>query len=191
MSRSDPPPFIGSSIRRFLGREDGSAAIEFAGVFPILVALLLGSVDGGRALWMARKLNTATQSVGDILAREAVVSADLLDDVTDAAALIIQPFNADSLGYDVIGIQFDPDDGDPEIAWRETDNMPIAGGFPERADGLGSPGEGVLAIAMRVEYRPIFINVFTGPVIFERTAILRGRQTPFVEFADNDDPPSG
>ena len=60
--------------------------------------------------------------------------------------------------------------------------MSIANGFPDRTEGLGGPGEGVLAVTMRVEYRPIFITVFTGPIEFERTAILRGRQTPFVDY---------
>ncbi|HCI46995.1 MAG TPA: hypothetical protein DFI00_06860 [Rhodospirillaceae bacterium] len=169
-------------FRRFCRNERGAAAIEFAGVFPILVALLLGSIDVGRALWMARKLNTATQSVADILAREALLSDDFVDDVTDAAGLIMQPFATTSLGYDIVGIRYDPDDGDPEIRWRETENMSIANGFPDRTEGLGGPGEGVLAVTMRVEYRPIFITVFTGPIEFERTAILRGRQTPFVDY---------
>ena len=167
---------------QFWCREDGSAAIEFAGVFPVLVALFLGSIDGGRALWMARKLNTATQSVGDILAREALVTAALLDDVTDAASLIMQPFDDATLGYDVIGIRFDPGDGDPEIVWRETENMAEAHGFPTRVEGLGDRGEGVLVVTMQVQYNPIFITVFTGPLTFERAAILRGRQTPFVDF---------
>jgi len=169
-------------FQQFFTRDDAAAAIEFAGVFPILVALLLGSIDGGRALWMARKLNTATQSVADILAREPLITTALFEDVTDAAELILQPFPGDSLGYDVVGIQFAPDDGDPEIMWRETENMSIASGFPDRAEGLGGPGEGVLAVTMRAQYRPIFITVFTGPLDFERTAILRGRHTPFIDF---------
>lgn len=181
MSRSKPAKYT-RQWWQFWRREDGSAAIEFAGAFPLLVALFLGSIDGGRALWMARKLNTAAQSVGDILAREALVTEALLLDVTDAASLILQPFDDATLGYDVIGIRYAPDDGDPEIAWRETNNMPEANGFPTRADGLGDRGEGVLVVTMQVQYNPIFITVFTGPLTFQRSAILRGRQTPFVDY---------
>ncbi|MBV6632108.1 MAG: pilus assembly protein [Alphaproteobacteria bacterium] len=156
--------------------------MEFAGVFPIMVALFLGSVDAGRALWMARKLNTATQSVADILARETVIEQDAFLDLIDAAEMIIEPFNADSLGYDVGGIIFDPDDGDPEVVWRETDNMTPVPGMAQLATGLGAAGEGVVLVTMRATYDPIFVTVFTGPLEFERMAVLRGRQNAFVDF---------
>jgi Flp pilus assembly protein TadG len=181
MNRSDASSLIGL-LADFLRDEQGAAAIEFGAVFPVMVAVFLGSVDAGRALWMIRKLNTASQSVADILAREDVIDMDLIDEVVEASRLIMSPFPSDTLGYDIVGIRFDPDDGDPAIEWRETENMSAASGFPGRADGLGGKGEGVIAVTMRAEYRPIFITVFTGPLDFERTAVLRGRQSPFVPF---------
>lgn len=183
MSRSDRHHRrTGGLLARFLRQEQGAAAIEFAVIFPVLMSVFLGSVDAGRALWMVRKLNTATQSVADILAREDVIQPSLFDDLIDAAHQILVPFPADTLAYDIAGIRFDPDTGSPEIEWRETDGMSQVSTLASHAAGLGDPGEGVVGVVMRAQYRPIFISVFTGPLTFERTAYLRGRQSPYVPF---------
>lgn len=69
----------------------GIAAVEFALVVPIIIILLLGSVDAVFALTAKRKVSLAAHSMADIVSRETGVSEDDLDTVADLGKLIMTP----------------------------------------------------------------------------------------------------
>ena len=60
-----------SRLRRMVAAEDGAAILEFALVLPLLVALVAGTVEIGRALLVQRQMSEATRAGARALARAA------------------------------------------------------------------------------------------------------------------------
>jgi Flp pilus assembly protein TadG len=50
---------IAQALRRLTPERGGAAAVEFAIVAPVLLVLVLGIMEGGRALWTQNALNFA------------------------------------------------------------------------------------------------------------------------------------
>ncbi|HUJ98285.1 MAG TPA: TadE/TadG family type IV pilus assembly protein [Stellaceae bacterium] len=64
MSRVGTPAMVGFSLstaRQFARASDGATALEFAIVAPVLLMLLLGIMEAGRALWTQNALNFAVE----------------------------------------------------------------------------------------------------------------------------------
>ncbi len=60
--------------RNFLSDKRGIAAVEFALIVPILLLMMLGSIEIGRAVVMARKFHYITAMASDLIARETSMS---------------------------------------------------------------------------------------------------------------------
>lgn len=165
-------------MRAFFKSSNGVAATEFALVLPVLVSMLLGTIDLGRALWVSHKMLGATQTVADIITRNEIATNFDIQDAITAAEMVMDPFPMNEVGYDIVGIRFNQEDA--EIRWRETVNMDADRRFPGLADGLGDHNEGVVAVVMQYSYQPAFYGFVIGEVNLQETAILRGRRVPYV-----------
>ena len=54
---------------RFWADRDGAAAVEFAIVLPVMLAMLFGEVEVGQMMVASRRADNAAATVGDIVAR--------------------------------------------------------------------------------------------------------------------------
>lgn len=169
-------------LHAWLRDENGVSSLEFALVFPIAVTLLLGTADVGYALWLQRKLLSAAQAVGDLLTREDSLNAAKVADAIRGAELVLQPFSSTGLAYDVVGVEFRPNNGQPIVQWRTTRNMSPDARFPAVVSGLGARGEGVIGVVMTYTYRPVFSSHLVGDVAMQETAILRGRRVALIPY---------
>jgi Flp pilus assembly protein TadG len=171
-----------SFLRKWLGDESGVSALEFALVFPLALTLLLGTVDIGYALWLQRKLLSATQGVGDLLTREDSLNSGKVAEAIRGAELILQPFSATGLAYDLVGVEFLANNGQPTVRWRSTRNMTPDARFPAVAAGLGGRGEGVIGVVMTYTFRPVFSGSFLGEIEMKEIALLRGRRVSLIPY---------
>lgn len=97
--------------------QKGVAAMEFALIAPILVVLLLGSVDAVFALTAKRKVALATQSVADLAARESDVDRSDLDAIAQLGRLILTPFDVSQSRISVAGIRVDGTGRTATVEW--------------------------------------------------------------------------
>lgn len=165
-------------LRQFWRDDTAIAAVEFAAIFPVMVAILLGCIDMGSAFWLDRKIVTATQSVADVLAREESLTDTIIDQTITGAKLMMRPFPEEDLGYDIVGIQFTGTG--PKVIWRRTENMSESQALPDAAKGLGAVDEGVIAVVMKVPFRPSFFGFVHDEFDISEMAILRGRLASFI-----------
>lgn len=169
------------SPRAWLKDESGNVAMEAVIVFPVMMTMFLGAIDVGNALLVNKKVITASQVVADLLSRESSVSQDEIDDAIIAGRMALEPFATDSYGIDIVGILFTDDDGTPSEGWRDTFNMAPWDGVLTASEGLGTEDEGVLAVTVEYDYNPIFVSIFTETIEMRESAIVRGRDTPYVD----------
>lgn len=160
---------------------EGNVVIETAFIFPILVTLIMGSVDLGKALLINKKLISAAHITADLIAREESLTDDERDEFIEAGRLAMQPFSATSIGMDIAGIRFVDEEADPTVMWRDTIAMDINDGVETDAIGLGTENEGVVAVTVRYEYMPQFSSIVTGPIEMMEVAFVRGRVSSFVQ----------
>jgi len=104
-------------IGTFVRDDGGVAAVEFALVVPLLLALYLGSVEGSQMYTADRKVAVIASTMADLVSRErGGIDQSKLDDYFMAASNIIQPLSAAGLGQVVTFIQVD-DDGVATVRW--------------------------------------------------------------------------
>lgn len=173
-------------ILSFLKDTRGLAFIESAMILPLMLTLLFGLFDLGQAIVINQKVTSAAHMASDLIARNSVITQADLDDAVGGALMVIDPYNRDLLGVDIVGIQFDEDD-DPAVLWRHTHNMDAEASLPSSASGLGVEGEGVVAVAVRYSYTPRFSGVFVGDFDMREISYMRGRRTSVVKLIAEED----
>jgi Flp pilus assembly protein TadG len=93
-----PFPYHGlGRIRRLArglwGHQRGAAAVEFALILPIMLAVYIGVLEGSTLIIVDRKVQGVAGAVGDLVARaENEVTADQLRDYFRAANGIMSPY---------------------------------------------------------------------------------------------------
>jgi len=170
-----------SLLARFLRREEGVAATEFALILPAMATLLLGVIDVGNAMTVARRSVIAATTLADQITRYSIMSNTELEDAVDAVALIMAPYEEDELGYDILSIEFDSR-GNADVLWRVTHGMTPNGDYPNALDGAGTAGMGLVVVTTEVSYDPRFWGFATGEFVMRDTAIMVGRRSQTVEW---------
>ena len=178
-------------VRDWAHDQRGLAATEFALVFPILIMLLLATIELGNGIMANQKVIMASQIVSDLLTRTEEVTDEQLEEAKRAGRLALNPFNPEDVGFDIVSISFepedstsDPDDAVPEVVWRETDNMDgqelDEADIIENVTPLVLIHDGLFAVYVRYPYRPLFGTRFVGSLNMIEYTFARGRKNPVV-----------
>jgi len=175
---------IFKNLKTYINDTRGLATIESAILLPMMFVLLLGLYDIGQAIIINQKVTAASHMAGDLITRKVSVDASDINDAWGASQLVIDPYDRNLLGIDIVGIRFDEDD-DPDQVWRETRQMDENPDLPSRADGLGVNGEGIVAVSATYTYTPFFSGPLVGAIEMEETSFMRGRKNSLVRFEED------
>ncbi len=163
-ARRSMSPFV-----RFLRAENGAILVESAFVFPILIVLLLGSVEIGRYILLHQKLERVSSSVADLVAQSD-------DDVTLAevqslfgiAPHIAAPFDISANGLVTITAVTREEDDIARIAWQlselgdlvqDSDIGTVVGAAANLPEGFVLPeGETVIIGEAWYDYESILLR---------------------------------
>lgn len=165
----------------FFKDKKGTAAVEAAMLFPIMITLILGMWDMGYGVLANQNTVTAAQVVGDLVTRERFMDQNKIDNYMEAGRLAYGNYATSSYGVDIVSVSYN-DAGTPQIEWRETQNMTPDANALQKAQGLGSAGEGVVVVTVQYVYTPTFSEILTGPLTMKEQSVLRGRISPVVEW---------
>ena len=169
--------------RRLAADTRGISTVEFAFSVPVLLVLLLGTIDISRFAIAHLKVFNAVSSLADLASRDETLSAARINDLVGAAQHIVRPFIL-SVGGRIIltGISADVAN-DLRVFWQ------VAGGGSMAATSqIGATGrpaalppsltidvqETVIAAEVIFNYQPIFALLLANPVI-RQTAYFRPR----------------
>ena len=172
-------------IKIFVDDTRGLAMTEAALILPMMFVLLFGLFDLGQAMIIDQKVTAAAHVASDLITRKSLVTEGELDNAVGGAHLVIDPYDRNLLGVDIVGIQFDDEDS-PVVLWRRTDNITPDPSLPSAADGLGVEGEGVVAVTVLYTYTPRFVGKIFDVFEMRETAFLRGRRTSVVKMAEDE-----
>lgn len=167
-----------------LGRE-AMASVEFAIVLPVLILMLLGTVEVGRYAYLHMKLQNATGNIADIVSRPDQVAANDLSNLFTATPVMLHPFEAGArVRVMVSGVVVPAEDDPPEVTWQAdgggslsaASDVGTVGDVAAVPDGLVTfGGEALIVAEMVYAYQPWLLNLVDAQRI-RKTAYFRPRR---------------
>lgn len=160
-------------LSRFWSSRDGVAAVEFAMIMPIMLVIYLGSMEGSALITMDRRVQTISNSVGDLVARgKDKVSTSEIDDYFAVSKIILAPHSTSELVQRVVSVQVDKD-GKGVVRWSRDSGkkVPYAKGTPFKlpAEITDIAKEGFVIVAeASLPYTPL-----TGIVFGQKYTLYR------------------
>lgn len=177
-------PLVCNFLRLRQVQRRGIAASEFALSLPILMIMLLGSMDITRFMLFYQKVDRISYSIADVVSQAQSVSAGDLDNVLAAAGQIMLPATFGDRGRVIISSVYKAPGQATVIRWQyggggtlsRTSRIGIMGGAPMMPNGLTlNDRENVIVAETFYEFDPMFPNSVVPPQEIYRTAIFKPR----------------
>ncbi|MEM9472586.1 MAG: TadE/TadG family type IV pilus assembly protein [Pseudomonadota bacterium] len=123
---------IAGRLARFGRKKDGVVSIEAALLFPMMIILLLGTIDVTHAISLKRKVAVAASAVVDLTTQESnSVQVDALNEYIRAADAIMKPFKASDIKVDLVAFERDGN----SVKQRWSHSRGSCGGAPPSLSG--------------------------------------------------------
>lgn len=168
------------SRRRSFGRDErGAAAVEFALLLPILVALQLGSVELVRAFEAQRRIAHVAAAMADVVSQGKTVDDAELADAMTAGEVLIAPLPSQGLGLRISSLSADAQ-GRVSVDWTASRNWTQAGA-PAAPAGYLAAGESVVLADVAYDYTSPIRFVLPDTIHFVRHAYVRPRLSSQVQ----------
>lgn len=169
---------------RLLSCRAGSVAMEFALVLPVLILLMLASVELARFVFLHQKMDRVATTISDLVARAETINESQLADIFTAAGEVSTPFDLANRGVVIVSSVTNLDGEGAKIAWQRA-----GAGSYSAASELGAEGEipnlpaefevrdGESAIISEVyfDFAPFLSELIVAPQLIYRTAHQRPR----------------
>ncbi len=181
-----------SFIGRLARDVRGVAAVEFGYIAPVMMIMLIGTIEVSRALAMDRRFGQVTSMVADLVAREKKMTAADLNAIYDIVSHVMSPFDSSTLKIKVIPVKANPSNATQTLVYASTPNRPSLHGAAQPAkcsayaltNGMVAAGASVIVVETSFDYKPIFVGNIVPAATWTDKAILAPRNS-CVDF-DND-----
>lgn len=170
---------------KFLSAKDGTVAVEFAFIAPILIVLFLGSVELCYALICKEKVSTVAASASDLVAQDNTVSVAQMNDIFAALNAILYPYPSSSTRVIITSIKQDPNHaGQFIVDWSVPYNTTAhtKGASIIVPAGLVTGGGSVILAEISYAYVPPFAQGITSGFTMTDSFYSRPRKSSFVIY---------
>jgi len=164
-------------LARFRRAKDGLAAVEFAMLAPVLVALFLGSIELCNALNCQQKVGGMASTAADLVAQETAVARGDLSNVYSAVNSIVYPFS--TAGLRIVITSIVDNSGTSKVAWSCAQNGSprSVGSTMTLPTGVMSSGGSVILAEITYPYTSTLSDYITGTVNMTETFYARPRRS--------------
>lgn len=179
--------FLQRHIRRFIRNVKGVATVEFAIVGPVLVALLIFSVNGFDAYRGVRRASTAVDIVSDIASRKAAIDSTQRDALFVTAEALLDNYATGAIVEVIISsVEQDADDNYVVLWSVANDNATAhAGTLPtDLTDELPAipTGESLIITELDFSFQPVFQDLWVGGITIDQFSIARPRTVAQIAY---------
>ena len=165
------------SFRRFGAAKSGLAALEFAIILPMMVFLVLGSVDLLDALSVNRRAENVAASLADVIARDTSVTNAEMTGIWSAVNLLMYPGTDATMSERVTSINI-TSATNAVVVWSEANNgsTPLAANSTVTLPAqMMVAGTSVIMADTVYHYQSPLSFLFSGTVDFPHTVYRRSR----------------
>jgi Flp pilus assembly protein TadG len=161
------------TARRLRGDVRGAAAVEFGFLAPLLMLMLLGIIEGGRAIQIDRQFTSAVNTAGDLVAREeylgtsSSLATENLKDMMKSIQHLMAPYDPAKLKMGIFSVQASPNEAsNTKVVWSFSHNgMPDV---PTKCQAYALPpnligkGGSVIVVVAKYSFTPLFGDYVPG-----------------------------
>jgi Flp pilus assembly protein TadG len=168
-------------LKRFRRDQKGLAAIEFAFVAPVLVAMYFGVSELCAGMLAERRASHAAAAIGDLVAQTSTISASGVTDVFSVANIIMAPFPTASMHMRVTSIVANGS-GALSVGWSQVQGMgAMSGSVTTASVPVTVPANGsVIRSDVQYTYTSLFSHFVPTPIVFNETFYFTPRQTTVI-----------
>lgn len=176
-------------LRHFRKAKDGLAAVEFALIAPVMVTLLLGTVELCNALECHQKVTMLASTSADLVAQASSISSTDMSNIFSATDAIIYPFASANAQIVVSSIVSDGN-GNGTVDWSQAQNGTAltVGGAVSVPSGLMSASDcakdacSVILAQVTYNYTSPIGKFLLGTVAMTDTFYAHPRRTTTVAY---------
>ena len=166
---------IGQLLRNFR-KTDGSIAIEFAILLPVMTTLMFGSFEMTRLARSSMRANNAAQTIADLLAQQTNVTSSVMSNICAGGKVVMIPFP--SAGMVATAASVTNYSSGRTVDWQDTTCG--SGSTISTATTLGTSytptvKDSVIVVRVTYAYTPILTTVLSGTITLTRYAYSRPR----------------
>lgn len=179
-------------LSRLASDARGVAAVEFGYIAPVMMLMLLGTIEVSRAVAIDRRFGLATSMVADLIGREKKMTAADLNAIYNIVAHLMQPYPATTLKIKVVPVKANPSNASNTEVYAATNNRPSYNGAPlppkcsayTVTAGLLGAGQSVIVVESQYGYQPLLTGNIIQAATWTDKAVVAPRNS-CVDF-DND-----
>lgn len=169
-----------------LGRDNrGVAAIEFALLLPILMVLMIGSLEVTMKIWSTQKAEKLSVTLADVIAQSQTVTQSDLIKLTGSVDRIMDPFPFGTEGVVIISSVYRAQDTeDVKVNWQfkttgslsVVSKLGLEGADADLPDDLAlNERENVIVAEVFYKYKPIAPGLMFEESVVYRRAFFKPR----------------
>ncbi|WP_244742732.1 TadE/TadG family type IV pilus assembly protein [Mesorhizobium sp. L-8-10] len=151
------------SLRRLGADRKGVAALEFALVVPLLMAMYFVTIEVSQGIETNKKLARAASTVADLVTQQQAMTASQLGDIMDVGKAILKPYGRSDIRFVATAIEItDEDAPKAQIAWSWANAGATApcqaaavGSTPDLPPRLKVRGTFLIHVKGCLDYKPI------------------------------------
>lgn len=172
--------------------EKGVSAVEFALIAPVMVLIYFGCIELSLLMRADRRVTSTASSLGDLTARLVTVTDADMQDLYNAATVLMEPYPAGSARMRITSV-VDNGDGQTRVDW--SDGFNTAPYAPNTAITIPaglvvSPGS-VIVAEVEFDYESSVGMVLDASRTVKDTFYLRPRRVSSIERSTDADPATG
>ena len=178
-------------LNTFQKNSEGTAAIEFAFLAPLMLAAYFGTLEVSRLYIAKNKVETVTETISDLVAQGKTTTKQELADIFSIGSKALS-FKED-LEYNVVvtAIETQPDNsGTPvsRVIWSEskkgTNKHAVNSIVNDLPPGLARNFETIIMTELYYEHTALFEYFIKGPKSFDRRFYSKPRYTASIPCND-------
>lgn len=178
-------------LNTFQKNSEGTAAIEFAFIAPLMLATYFGTLEVSRLYIAKNKVETVTETISDLVAQGKTTTKQELADIFSIGSKALS-FKED-LEYNVVvtAIETQPDNsGTPvsRVIWSEskkgTNKHAVNSIVNDLPPGLARNFETIIMTELYYEHTALFEYFIKGPKSFDRRFYSKPRYTASIPCND-------
>ena len=154
-------------LARALADQSGVIAVEFALLFPVMVAMLLGAMSAAHLARASIALWSAAQSIGDLVAQQTSMTPSALTDFCKGGSLTLTPFTG-TFTVSAASVTRSSS-GTLGLDWQDTTSCggaALADALTSSAAYVPNPKDSVIMV------RAVFVYSFPASYVLPKTLTL-------------------
>lgn len=174
--------------RAYKSDEDGIAAIEFAIIAPVMIAMYFGLAEIASAISVDRRISHGTNVAGDLATQQPEVKDGEIEEVLAAALRVMDIRDIKNVSIDMESFILPGEGEAPESRGRIRVNNNV-GNFAsfdasKLDEKLLNEKSGVVVTRVKYKYEPLKLRFFDSTITLEETFLLKPRRSDAVDFQD-------